>query len=140
MNKRHISITILQQHKKEPQQLKSLRYDERLLPSTRSIYAPCPFEQHQDKIGQVESRYASNRTIPDRTHDDNKQKRKKNITKTRSRNSRRRWTKPVTTTKSTHTKKMRGQLQQHFTDDDLKHKYIFHLCIITHHIYLSLIN
>ena len=39
-------------------------YDERLLPSTRSIYAPSPFEQHQDKTSHVESRYASKRTMP----------------------------------------------------------------------------
>jgi len=62
MNKRHKSISVHQRCKKQPWQITYFRYDERLLLSTRSIYAPSVFEQHQDETSHVESRYASNRT------------------------------------------------------------------------------
>ena len=62
MNKRHKSITVHQRCNKQPQWIKPFRYDERLLPSTHSMYAPNPFEQHQDKTSHVQSRYASNKT------------------------------------------------------------------------------
>jgi len=65
MNKRHKSTTVPKRGKKQPRRIIYFKYDERLLPSTRSIYAPNSFKQHLDKINHVELRYASNRTTPE---------------------------------------------------------------------------
>jgi hypothetical protein len=141
---RHKSTTVHQRCKKQPRQIQYCRYDERLLPSTRSIYAPSHFDQHQDKTSHVESKYTSNRTTPE-LKNPYLQSRKQDswfsdkITEPKQsyqpssfpRN------KTKTNTQQDSERTAVAALHRRWTET---HKYIFHLYVKTRDIYLPLIN